>query len=142
MNFRRFINFFRVSFFTELNDSRPSVERRLPIIKKVLWQSQQHLQEGFRPMGVLDRVLCPGAFLSYNPARGAPGPMVHGTGPPPKTRSPHGGPGAPHGSIFRDFLAPRTDIKKRRIFESFKNWKNGRINRPWDAQGRLFDQKT
>ena len=87
MNFRRLINLFRVSFFTELNDSRPSVERRLPIIKKVLWQSQQHLQEGFQPMGVLDRVLCPGAFLSYNPARGAPEPMIHGPRPTTPTNN-------------------------------------------------------
>ena len=90
-NMKRFFDdlpiYFGVYFFTEFSDYRPSVERRLPIIKKVLWQSQQHLQEGFRPMGVLDRVLCPGAFLSYNPARGAPEPMIHGPRPTTPTNN-------------------------------------------------------
>ena len=85
--FRRFTDLFRYFLVTEFSDYRPSVERRLPIIKKVLWQSQQHLQEGFRPMGVLDRVLCPGAFLSYNPARGAPEPMIHGPRPTTPTNN-------------------------------------------------------
>ena len=43
-------------------------------------------------------------------------------------------PGTREGPIFIDFLAPQSDIKKRRFFESPKNVTERRYNRPWDAQ--------
>jgi hypothetical protein len=51
-------------------------------------------------------------------------------------------PWAAHGSIFGDFWAPRSNIKKRRFFESPKNGPKRPNNRPWDAQGAILDQKA